>query len=35
MSATTYGHLARLAAAHPIAVPIAAAALAALTWSLT
>lgn len=31
----TYAHLARLAAAHPIAVPIAAAALAALTiWSI-
>lgn len=29
----TYAHLARLAAAHPIAVPIAAAALAALIWS--
>lgn len=32
---SAYAHLARLAAAHPIAVPIVAAALAAFTWSLT
>lgn len=36
MSATTYGYLAQLAAALPwFAVQIAAAALAAFTWSLS